>query len=98
MGRKAARPRDRSNNPEVENQPEEIQQAMDADHEEFNRRARKLRDAASVAVRAAQGKDKGGLLRALDGIDKACEGCHVRYWYPKDHRAVEAAKQDGLIP
>src|SRR5690349_6438067 len=97
-GRIAARPRDRSNNPEVESQPEEIQQAMDADRPEFNGRARKLQDAAPVPIRAAEAKDKDALMGALDGIDKACEGCHVRYWYPKDQRAVEAARQDGLIP
>ncbi len=98
MGRRAARSRDLSKNPEVENQPEEIQQLMDANRADFNRRAQILQDAASVAQRAAKARDKAALLGALDGIDKACEGCHVRYWYPKDKRAVEAAKQDGLIP
>ena len=97
-GRIAARPRDRSSNPDVENQPEEIQQAMDRDRPDFDRRARKLQEAASVAMKAVDARDKDALLAALDGIDKACEGCHVRYWYPKDKRAVEAAKQDGLIP
>jgi len=97
QGRRAARPRDRSKNPEVESQPEEIQKLLDADRSDFIRRAQRLQNAASVAMRAVDAKDKDALLLGLDGIDKACESCHLRYWYPKDKRAHEAAKQDGVI-
>jgi len=97
-GRLAARPRDRSKNPEVEDEPDEIQRLINMDRRAYEGRAQKLREAASVAMKAVAEKNKDALLRALDGIDKACEGCHVRYWYPKDQRAVEAARQDGLIP
>jgi uncharacterized membrane protein len=96
-GRRAARTRDRSKNPEVESQPEDIQKLLDADGSDFIRRAGRLRDAASVAMKAVDAKDKDALLLGLDGIDKACESCHLRYWYPKDKRAHEAAKQDGVI-
>jgi hypothetical protein len=97
QGRRAARLRDRSKNPEVENQPEEIQTLLDADSATFLRRAQRLQDAASVALKAVDAKDKDALLLGLDGIDKACESCHLRYWYPRDKRAQEAAKQDGII-
>jgi len=97
QGRKAARPRDRSKNPQVENEPEEIQNLLDAGTLDFVRRAQKLQDAASVATKAVDAKDKDALLLGLDGIDKACESCHLRYWYPKDKRAQEAAKQDGVV-
>ncbi len=97
QGRRAARIRDRSKNPEVESQPEEIQQLLDTDSSTFLLRAKKLQDAASVAMKAVDAKDKDALLLGLDGIDKACESCHLRYWYPKDKRAHEAAKQDGVI-
>jgi hypothetical protein len=96
-GRRAARLRDRSKNPEVESQPEEIQELLDADSSDFIRRAQRLRNAASVALKAVDAKDKAALLLGLDGIDKACESCHLRYWYPKDKRAHEAAKQDGVV-
>jgi uncharacterized membrane protein len=96
-GRRAARIRDRSKNPEVESQPEEIQELLNTDGATFLRRAQKLQDAASVAVKAVDARDKDALLVGLDGIDKACESCHLRYWYPKDKRAHEAAKQDGVI-
>jgi hypothetical protein len=96
-GRMAARPRDRSKNPQVENEPEEVQQLIDSGRADFNRRARRLGDAASVAMKAVEAKDKDALVLALDGIDKACESCHLRYWYPRDKRAREAAKEDGVI-
>jgi len=97
QGRRAARLRDRSTNPQVENEPEEIQKLLDADGPDFIRRAQKLKDVASVAMNAVDAKDKDALLLGLEGIDRACESCHLRYWYPKDKRAQEAAKQDGVI-
>jgi cytochrome c556 len=96
-GLQAARPEDRSKNPAVENEPEEIQKLMDADRAGFARHAMKLQDAASVALKAAEAKDKDALFVAISGIDKACESCHLRYWYPKDARAHQAAKEEGVI-
>ena len=96
-GRRAARPRDRSKNPQVESEPEDIQKLLDAGGSDFLRRARRLQDAASLAMKAVDAKDKDALFLGLDGIDKACESCHLRYWYPNDKRAHEAAKQDGIL-
>jgi hypothetical protein len=95
-GRKAARPEDRSRNPKIENEPEEIQKLLNADRPRFIRRARRLQDAAAVAMKAVDAKDKDALFRAIDRIDKACESCHLHYWYPNDKRAQEAAKEDGI--
>jgi cytochrome c556 len=81
----------------VESEPEDIQKLLDTDSSTFFRRAQRLQDAASVAMKAVDAKDKDALLVGLDGIDKACESCHLRYWYPKDKRAHEAAKQDGIV-
>ena len=96
-GRMAARPRDRSKNPQVENEPEEVQQLIDSNRADFNWRSHRLGDAASVAMKAVEAKDKDALVLALDGIDKACESCHLHYWYPRDKRAREAAKEDGVF-
>ena len=95
-GRQVARPEDRSRNPEVENQPEEVQKLVDADRQSFIRRARRLQDAAALAMKAVDAKDKNALFHAIEGIDKACENCHLHYWYPNDKRAREAAKQEGI--
>ena len=96
-GRKAAQPKDRSKNPAVEDEPWEIQELLNAQHPEFVRRAQRLRDAAGVAMQAVEAKDKHALLLSLDGIDKACESCHLHFWYPRDQRAREAAKADGVV-
>jgi hypothetical protein len=94
--RKAARPEDRSRYPQVENEPEEIQKLLDADRPSFIRRARRLQDAAALAMKAVDAKNKDALFHAIDAIDKACESCHLHYWYPNDKRAREAAKEDGI--
>jgi hypothetical protein len=96
-GRKVARPEDRSRNPQVENEPEQVQKLLDADRPRFIRRARRLQDAATLAMKAVDAKDKDALFRAIDGIDKACENCHLHYWYPNDKRAQQAAKEDGIV-
>jgi len=95
-GRKAARLKDRSRNPQSESEPEQIQAVLDADPADLARRARKLQDAAMVAMQAVDARNTGALLKSIDGIDKACESCHLHYWYPNDKRAREAAKEDGI--
>ena len=62
------------------------------DRPDFDRRAYRLRQTADVATQAAEAHDPHALLRALDGVDKACEGCHLHYFYPNDKRAWQAAK------
>ena len=96
-GRQAAHPEDRSKNPAVENQPEQIQKLLDAQHADFVVRAGRLRDAAAVGMKAAEARDPKALFVAISGIDKACESCHLHYWYPNDKRAHQAAKEEGGI-
>jgi hypothetical protein len=96
-GRKAANPEDRSKNPAVENQPEQIQRLINAQHADFVVRAQRLHDAAAIGMKAAQAKDSRALFVAISGIDKACESCHLHYWYPNDKRAHQAAKEEGGI-
>jgi hypothetical protein len=96
-GRKVAQPGEKSKNPQVELQPEEIQKLIDGDRTSFIRRARRLQDAAALSLQAVQAKDKDALLQAIDKIDKACENCHLHYWYPNDKRAQQAAKEDGIV-
>lgn len=95
--RRAARPRDRSRNPKIENEPVEVQKLLDADRADFRRRAQKLRDASSVVMRAIDAKDKNALLISLNTLDVACEVCHLHFWYPKDKRAVEEARKAGIL-
>ena len=68
--------------------PAQVQILIDADPASFRRFAAKLADAALVALKAADAKDVDGLFDAGDLIDKACENCHLKYWYPKEKPAA----------
>ncbi len=94
-GRKDAPPDVKSQNPGIELEPAQIQKLIDGDRFAFIRRARRLQDAATVALKAVDAKNKDALFQAEDGIDQACENCHLHYWYPNDKRAQQAAKEDG---
>jgi cytochrome c556 len=96
-GRQVARHGEKSENPEVELQPEQIQKLIDDDRPGFVRRARRLQDAAASALTAIDRKDKDALFKAIESVDHACENCHLHYWYPNDKRAIQAAKEDGSL-
>lgn len=96
-GREVARPGDKAEYPEVELHPEQIQKLIDGDRDAWIRRARRLQDAATLALKAIDARDKKELFSKLGDVDKACESCHLYYWYPNDKRAREAAKEDGIV-
>jgi hypothetical protein len=81
-GRKMAPPGDKSENPDIELAPEEMQKLMDADRAAWVKNAHGLHDAAMVALKAIDAKDVKGLMDAGETIDSACENCHKQYWYP----------------
>ena len=71
--------------------PEEIQALIDADPAAFRRLAQGLTDAATEALQAADARDVQRLFASGDEIDRACENCHVKYWYPKDRKPAADA-------
>src|SRR5438034_1246550 len=75
-GRAVAKPGEKSQNPQVELQPEQIQALLDADRGGFADRAKVLQDAAVLALNAADAKNKDALFSACEQLDKACENCH----------------------
>jgi hypothetical protein len=42
-----------------------------------------LHDSVLPVLQAIEAKDKDKLLEVGDGIDRACETCHIKYWYAK---------------
>jgi len=81
-GRKMAPAGEKSENPDIELAPEQMQKLMDADRAAWVKNAHGLHDAAMVALKAIDAKDVKGLMDAGEGIDTACENCHKQYWYP----------------
>ena len=96
-GRKVALTGEKAENPSVELEPEQIQALVDADRAAFIRRARRLQNAAGMALKAIDAKNTDDLFHAIEAIDQACENCHLHYWYPNDQRAQEAARDSGLV-
>ena len=82
-GRMVAKPGQQAQDPKVELPPEQIQTLIDADRASWTKFAHGMHDATMVALKAIEAKDADALSTAGDGIDKACENCHLTYWYPK---------------
>jgi hypothetical protein len=57
-------------------------QKNEQDRPAWIRLAHGLHDAATLALHAIDAKDPAKVLESGDAIDKACENCHQRYWYP----------------
>lgn len=83
-GRKVAPEGDKSENPQIELGPEQMQKLVDADRAKWVNNAHGLHDAAMVALKAIDKKDVKGLMDAGENIDNACENCHKQYWYPDE--------------
>jgi hypothetical protein len=81
-GRKVAKPGEKSENPEVELGPDDIQGLIDADHASLVKFAHGLHDAGMKALAAIDKKDADALSDSGEAIDEACEQCHLKYWYP----------------
>lgn len=81
-GRQVARPSDKSAFPGIELEPAEIQSLLDRDRATWATLTHGLHDAGMTALKAIEAKDADGLLTAGEGIQEACENCHLKYWYP----------------
>jgi hypothetical protein len=81
-GRRVARAGEKAENPNVELAPEQIQAMIDQDRESFVKLTHGLHDSMLVVLKAIDDKNSEALFDAGDGLDKACEACHLKYWYP----------------
>ena len=87
-GRRMADLSHQSEFPELELTADEMEALVKEDWGAWTERAHRLHDNSKVALAAIDARDAEALLNAGEGIDEACEGCHVKYWYPKDSEAV----------
>ena len=86
-GRRVAEPGANSEFPGIELEPEEIQEMLDQDPGTWVELAHGLHDMASVTLAAIAARDTEALLASGEGLDVACERCHLHYWYPNDDAA-----------
>jgi len=69
--------------------PTQIQAKLDADPVLWDAKIQALRNVALEVLDVANKKDTNALFEAGEDLDKACEACHLEYWYPGDRKAVE---------
>ena len=81
-GRRAAPPGAKSENPDSELEPEQIQALIAKNRPAFVAHAHVLHEAAMEALRAIDARKTDGISDAGGTIDAACEGCHLQFWYP----------------
>lgn len=81
-GRKIAPPGTKSENPDAELTPEQIQKLYDSEFPAFVAHAKVLNATAMQAVKAIDARNVDGLSEAGGAIDEACESCHLQFWYP----------------
>ena len=62
----------------------EIDAKINADRPRWNQHADALRVASLNALKMVKARNPEGILDAGTAIDKACESCHLEYWYPGD--------------
>ena len=82
-GRHVARPGEKAEDPKIQLGPEQIEALINEDRQQWTSRAHGLHDAALVAQKAIEARNAEALLDAGDVLDKACENCHLIYWYPR---------------
>jgi hypothetical protein len=71
--------------------PAQIESKRSKDPALWIKYANGLQDQAQEAFRAANSRNTDSLFKIGDGIDQACENCHLEYWYPDDKAAKAAA-------
>ena len=80
--RRVAAEGSRSEMPGVDLEPEQIEALLAENREAWTQFVGGLSESALVVLSAVDKRDVDALLVAGDGLDLACENCHVRYWYP----------------
>lgn len=94
-GRTVAEPGARSENPDTELEPSDIQELIDMDFDNWTQRAHRLHDVASQTLTSIEARDTAGFSESVNALDRACEGCHLDYWYPNDEAARQAYEESA---
>jgi cytochrome c556 len=92
-GRHVAQAGEKADDPKVELAPEQIEDMINKDRAAWIKFAHGLHDASIEALKAADAKDKDKLLDIGNGIDEACEKCHLQYWYPNERKPESAPSE-----
>jgi len=90
-GRAFSSPEEAQKHAEGELPPAEIEKLVAKDRQTWNKMSLAFRAAANKAVIASGAKRKQDFGAVNDGIDTACENCHLRFWYPDQEEMLKNA-------
>ena len=79
--------------PAPELSPAEIEAKINQNRGVWNSHADELRKVALDSLKVVKARNVEGLFQIGSDIDKACENCHLEFWYPGDKAAVLADQQ-----
>jgi hypothetical protein len=83
-GRHVARPGEKSETPNVELEPTEMEALVNKNHELWVSHVQKFQAASLEALKAVDAKNSTRLFEIGSVVDAACESCHREYWYPNE--------------
>jgi hypothetical protein len=63
---------------------EQMAEKIKADPAMWASHVKELHDVAMESIAAIDMKSPDAMLQAGDRLDKACESCHLEYWYPSE--------------
>jgi hypothetical protein len=72
-----------SDMPGVDLEPEQIEALLAGNRAGWTQLTLGLHDSGITVLEAIDSKDLDALLVAGDGLDLACENCHIQFWYPE---------------
>ncbi len=68
-----------------------IQKVIDSNFDDFSTKAYEFQDKSIQVLRAIEKKDPVELVNVGGQLERACEGCHIKYWYPVDKKQPTAS-------
>src|SRR5215831_612098 len=68
---------------------EQAQQAIDSAHPAFVAFATALHDVGMDMLKAIDAKNPDAILETGEALDRVCESCHLKFWYPEQAKTVE---------
>ena len=74
--------------------PDVIEAKVDADTARWSSYAENLRTVAVEVLDIVKRKDTIALDDAARKLDRACENCHLEYWYPGDRKILERLRKE----
>jgi hypothetical protein len=76
--------------------PDEVMKKIQADRAKWLRHVNDFRATTLKVFDIVEKRDTDALFNVGTDIDKACESCHLEYWYPGDREAVEKDRNSAV--